>query len=121
MAFFARRFSDQLLEPRTQVRNSRRREDRNFIAPAFLQRAENYAKDYTGIFIGRDVGRTRVDHLVGSVEKFRHVQALNCAGYCSEIRKGRIAAAYAGQTEKDVAKAARLSDLLHVRAGIGDR
>ena len=54
------------------------------------------------------------------VEKFRDVDSLNRAGNRAEIRKRRIAAADAGQAEENVAEAARLGHLLHVRAGVGD-
>src|ERR1700690_896178 len=120
-ALFSRCFGDKLFEPRAKIGNPRRSKDRDFVAAGFLQRSENGAENYAGIFIRRHRGTTCLHHLLRGGEKFCDVEALNRSRDHSEIRKRGITSANTRQAVKNVTKAVAFRHLLHLGARVRNR
>jgi hypothetical protein len=110
-----------LLEPRAEIEDCRRGDNRDFVAATFRGGAQDGAKHDTGVRLGGNAGAARVDHFFGALQESRHIQTHERAGHHAEIRKRRIAPADAGHSVEDAAEAIGFRDFLHLGAGIGDR
>src|SRR5258708_33219015 len=73
-ADFSSRFRDQLLEPRPKIKNSRRSDDGEFVAPLIRGDAEDRPKNHAGIRIGGGSSAARLNHLLGVLQESRQVQ-----------------------------------------------
>ncbi len=86
LAVLARAFRDQLLQPRADIVNSRRREHRHLVVPAFRQRTEDRAQQYARILARRDRRPARLHHLLGALQEFPDVDSRHRRRRHPEIR-----------------------------------
>ena len=114
-------FGDQLLEPRAQVGNSGRSDERNFVAAKFCGRAHDQAEHHSRILFHGNGRLAGFDHFFRALEELAGVEAHGRGGNHAEVRERRVASADGRQAIENVAEAVALGDLLHLRAGVGDR
>ena len=68
VTFFARGLCDQLFEPRAQIRNSGRGEERELVPAALGEGSQCRAENRAGILIGGNRGAAGVNHFLRAVE-----------------------------------------------------
>ena len=120
LAQLAGGLSNQLLEPCSQVRNAERRDHRDFVAAHLRGRSEDHTQPDPWILRDRNIRLARLHHLFRAIQKLLCVEAHDSRRDHAKIRQRRIASADGGKPVKNVAEAIAFSDLLHLRAGIGD-
>ena len=109
LAFLAGGFGEKLFEPRAEIGNAGRSEDRDFVAAGLLERSQNGAENRRRDFAS--AGTTEAQAWTISsvpIEELGDVDALNRAGNHAEIRKRGIAAADARRAEKNAGGSRRL-------------
>ncbi len=121
LAVLAGRLRDQLFEPRAEADDARRGDQRELVASLRRGDAEQRAEREAGILITLDAGAARRGHARGAREERVDVEADHRRGHESERRQRGIASADRRLAEEDVTEAVAFRDLLHLRAGIGDR
>ncbi len=121
LPLLARRFGKELLEPRPEVVDRRRRDQRDLVATVRREDAQDDAEDGAGIILHGHVRSARVRHLLCPPEEPRHVEAHDRGRDHAEVGERRVAPADRWQAEEDLAEPVGLGDLLEPRARIGDR
>ncbi len=116
-----RRLGHQLLQPRAQVEDGRRCDERDFVSTATAECAEHRSQHRTGVGLDRHAGGAGLDHLVGAVEQARNVETHQRRRHEPEVGERGVAAADARHAEEHSSEPLLLRRLLQRRAGIGDR
>src|ERR1019366_6737718 len=93
LAEFAGGFGDELLEPRSQVGDAGRGDERDFVTAKFCRRTHDDAEEHSWILLDGNCGGASLDHFLGAPEKFVGVHAHRGCGDHSEIRERGVAAA----------------------------
>ena len=119
-ADFSRGFGNQLFEPCAEIGNSWRSDDRNFVQAMIRGDAQDGSQDDARIGMGGDRSATRLDHLFDVLEEFCNIQPHDGGRNHAEIGNRGIAATDARHTHEDFAEFICFSDLLHLRARVGD-
>src|SRR5215472_4916647 len=112
---------EQLFQPRPQVGNSRRSEDRDLVPPRPCGSSKNDAQHRSWILLCAHAGPASRDHLCSTREEFLCVQSDNRGGHHPEVGKRRISPPDGWPAEEDMQKAVALCDLLHLRTWVGNR
>src|SRR6202011_532371 len=121
LAELAGRFSKKLVEPSAEIRNSRRGDNRHFVARAPLCCPQDRAEDHPRVLDRWRARRAGPHHLGRVFEEGARIDANRRRRYHAEIRQYRIAAADARQTVENTTEPFVARDLFERRAWIGDR
>ena len=108
LAEFAGGFRDQLLEPRAQIGDSGRSDERDFVAAKFRGRAHDQAEHHSRILFYRSGRLAGFDHLFRALEKLAGVESHGCGGNHAEVRERGVASADGRQAIENVAEAVAL-------------
>ena len=120
VAVLAGRLGDQLLGPGAEIRNFRRREQRDLVAAGPPGDGERDTELDGGICFRRHSRPARPCHHLGGAEQESHVDPGGRGGHQAERREHRIAAADAGIAQEDAAEPLGPGGLLQRRARIGN-
>ncbi len=110
-----------MFEPRAQIRNSRRRDDGEFVAPLIRGDAEDRPQNHAGIRIGGRSSAASLNHLLGVLQEFRDVEPHHGGGNHTEIGKRGIASSNTWHAKKNLAEFVGFRHLLHLGARISNR
>src|SRR6185312_146091 len=119
-SFFAGRFSQQLLEPRTQIGNARRSNQGDLVFARVAVHAQDDAQHRSRIFRNWDGLGAGMHHLFCRIEELLEIHAHHRGRNHAEIGKGRVAPANVRPSVEDVAELVALRHLLKRGARIGD-
>src|SRR5687767_15058542 len=84
-ALLAKRFGDELLEPRAEARDRRRRDQRRFITSLECQSTQKHTELESSVV--RPIAGARSRHRFGTIEQNPGIGTDGCSRHKSEIRK----------------------------------
>jgi len=120
-AVLARRFSEQLLEPRPEVADTRRADQRQLVPTGGRAGADDRAELQTRVVGRGHAGGAGVGHPLGPIEQLQDVDAGRGAGDHAEVGERRVASADRRPAVEDGAVATAFGELLERRVRVSDR
>src|SRR5262249_42774758 len=87
LALFARALGQQLLEPRAQVRNPGRGDERDLVVPQVCERAQHGPQENAWVFRRRHSASAGMNHFFGAIQETPDIQTHDRARYHAEIGK----------------------------------
>ena len=113
-------FREELLEPRAEIGDAGRDDDRDLVASRLCENADDRAEHDAGIVGCRHACSAGAHHRFRRREKPAEIKAHRRGRHHAEVRQHRVSPADARLSERDMTEAVAFGDLLQIRPGIGD-